>query len=431
MASKKDSKKTSKKTSKEASKKAAKKTQKKTVKLSDVRSAAAFLGKHLPPSPLLYNPWMSASYGCEIYLKLENMQPIGSFKIRGATNRIAALTPAERKKGVVAASAGNHAQGVAWGAKKLGVDATIVMPRGAPLMKIQNTESFGAKVILEGESYDEAYAHASKLAKKSGKVLVHAFDDPSVIAGQGTVALELLDQLPDVDIVVCSVGGGGLLAGISVVMEELSPKTKLFAAQAAGATAMAQSLKKGKPVTLERMSTFADGIAVGGVRKTTFDILKKSVDKMLIADDEAIAEAILTLAEKAKVVSEGAAAVSVAVLDQVRKQIKGKKVAVIVCGGNIDVNVLNRVIDRALIRKGRRLRANVLISDRPGSLARLTAVVAKVGANVIQAIHDRSEPTAALDRTEVALTLETRGPEHSREVIEALREIALDVYVSE
>lgn len=372
---------------------------------------------------------MSDAYGCEIYLKLENMQPIGSFKIRGATNKIAGLTATERKKGVVAASAGNHAQGVAWGAKRLGVKATIVMPRGAPLVKIQNTESLGAEVILAGDTYDECSAEAQRIAKKTGKILVHAFDDPAVIAGQGTVALELLDQLPDVDAIVCSVGGGGLLAGIATVYSQLRPKTKIYAAQAAGAPSMANSLKKGRPVTLDKVETFADGIAVGATRKTTFDILRKYVDKMLLADDESIAAAILTLAEKAKVVSEGAAAVSVAVLDQLKKELKGKKVAIIVCGGNIDVNVLNRVIDRGLIRKGRRLRVNVLISDRPGSLARLTATIARAGANVIQAIHDRSEPSTTLDRTEVALTLETRGHEHSAEVIRELKKEVMDLHV--
>lgn len=398
-----------------------------TVTLTDVEKAQSVLKKHLQPSPLLFNPWLSAAYGCEIYLKLENMQPIGSFKIRGATNKIALLSSKERRKGVIAASAGNHAQGVAWGAKKLGVKATIVMPRGAPLVKIQNTESLGAEVILAGDTYDECFEVARKLAKKSGKVLVHAFDDPSVIAGQGTVALELLDQMPEIDAVVCSIGGGGLMAGISTVMNELSPKTKLYGTQAKGANAMALSLKKGHPVTLDRVETFADGIAVGVTRKGPFDILKKSLDRMVTADDESIAAAILTLAEKAKVVAEGAAAVSVAVLDQLKKELKGKKVAVIICGGNIDVNVLNRVIDRGLIRKGRRLRVNVMISDRPGSLARLTAAIAGAGANVLQAIHDRSEPTTTIDQTEVALTLETRGPEHSQDVIRAIRSEVMDL----
>lgn len=407
------------------------KVQKKySLELADVRSAEAVLAKLLEPSPLLFNPWLSSTYGCEIFLKLENMQPIGSFKIRGATNKIALLNTKERRKGVIAASAGNHAQGVAWGAKKLGVKATIVMPRGAPLVKIQNTENLGAEVILAGDTYDECFEVARKLAKKTGKILIHAFDDPQVIAGQGTVALELLHQMPAIDAVVCSVGGGGLMAGIATVMSELSPKTKLFGAQAKGANAMTLSLKKGHPVSLKRVETFADGIAVGVTRQGPFNILKKSLDRMVTADDESIAAAILTLIEKAKVVSEGAAAVSIAVLDQLKKELKGKRVVVIVCGGNIDVNVLNRVIDRGLIRKGRRLRVNVMISDRPGSLAKLTAAIAQAGANVIQAIHDRSEPTTTIDQTEVALTLETRGPEHSSDVIRAIRAVVMELKLS-
>ncbi len=404
-----------------------KKNKKYSISLADVRRAGVVVKKYLPPSPLLFNQWLSDVYGCEVYLKLENMQPIGSFKIRGATNKIASLNAKERKRGVIAASAGNHAQGVAWGAKKLGVKATIVMPRGAPLVKIQSTENLGAEVILEGDTYDECFEVAQKLAKKSGKVLVHAFDDPVVIAGQGTVALELLEQMPEIDAIVCSIGGGGLMSGIATVVRELRPHTKLYGAQASGADAMTLSLKKGKPVSLARVETFADGIAVGVTRQGPFDILRKSITKMLTADDESIAAAILTLAEKAKVVSEGAAAVSIAVMDQLKKELKGKKVAVIICGGNIDVNVLNRVIDRGLIRKGRRLRVNVMISDRPGSLAKLTIAIAKAGANVIQAIHDRSEPTTTIDQTEVALTLETRGPDHSRDVIQAIRSEVMDL----
>lgn len=400
---------------------------KKSITLADVQKAREELKRYLPPSPLLYNQWMSEIYGCEIYLKLENMQPIGSFKIRGATYKISQLSSKERKRGVIAASAGNHAQGVAWGSRKLGVKSLIVMPKSAPLVKVKNTESLGAEVVLAGDNYDEAYAEALKLAKKTGRTYVHAFDDPNVIAGQGTVALELLEQLPDLDAIVCSIGGGGLLSGISTVMKQLRPEVKLIGAQASGCTAMLQSVKKGRPIKLDRVETFADGIAVAATKELPFSILKDSVDQILEADDESIAAAILTLLEKAKVVSEGAAAVSVAVLDQLRKKLKGKKVVILVCGGNIDVNVLNRVIDRGLIKIGRRLRVNVLISDRPGSLAKLTATIARVGANVIQAIHDRSEPGVTIDRTEVALTLETRGADHSAEVIEALRKEVLNL----
>jgi len=406
-----------------------KKGKKPFVSFDDVHQARLEISKYLEPSPLLYNQWLSEAFDCKIYLKLENMQPIGSFKIRGATYKISQLSEKEKKRGVIAASAGNHAQGVAWGSRQLGVKSLIVMPKSAPLVKIKNTESFGAEVVLEGDNYDEAFQAAARIAKETGRVYVHAFDDPQVIAGQGTVALEIFDQLPDVDMIVASIGGGGLMSGIAVVRDAVSPKVKLVGAQATGADSMLRSLKKGRPTEIDKVSTFADGIAVRKIRESTFHILKNSLDLILEADDEAIAAAILTLAEKAKMVTEGAAAVSLAVLDQIKKKLKGKKVVIVICGGNIDVNVLNRVFDRGLIRKGRRLRVNVTISDRPGSLAKLTAVIAEAGANVIQAIHDRSEPGVTIDRTEVALTLETRGAEHSLEVLDVLKKFSIGMEV--
>ncbi|MBC7690834.1 MAG: threonine ammonia-lyase [Methylotenera sp.] len=399
------------------------------VSLSDIQAAKNELSKYIPSSPLLLNSWLSEQYGCELYLKMENMQPIGSFKIRGATYKISQLSPADRKKGVIAASAGNHAQGVAWGSRKLGIKSLIVMPKTAPLIKVENTRMLGAEVVLEGDNYDEAYAAAQIIAKKTGRVFVHAFDDAQVIAGQGTLGLELLEQLPGVDIVIGSIGGGGLMAGVATALKELRPKTVLIGAQSSGAPSMLESFKKGSVVKLDRVDTFADGIAVKEARENLYRILAPRLSKILVADDESIAAAILTLLEKAKVVSEGAGAVSLACLDQIKKEIRGKKVVVIVGGGNIDVNVLSRVIDRGLIRKGRRLRVNVLISDRPGSLARLTELIARQGANILQAIHDRNEPSITIDKTEVALTLETRGPEHSEEVIAALKSQVLKVTI--
>lgn len=395
------------------------------VSLSDIQEARQVLNKLLPPSPLLLNPWLSEMFQCEIYLKMENMQPIGSFKIRGATYKIARLTPEEKKRGVIAASAGNHAQGVAWGSRQLGVDALIYMPKGAPLMKVQNTRSLGAAVVLEGENYDEAYTAARAMAKKTGRVFVHAFEDRQVIAGQGTVALELLEQLPDVDMVLASIGGGGLMSGLAVAMKELKPSVELIGCQATGAPSMEQSLRKGRAISLDRVVTFADGIAVGKASEAIRQLLAPRLSCILLADDERIVSAILTLVEKAKTISEGAGALPLAVLDQIRKRIKGKRVVLVIGGGNIDVNVLSRIIDRGLIRAGRRLRINVLVSDRPGSLARLTDLIARNGANILQAIHDRNEPSTMIDQTEVALTLETRGPEHSAQVIKELTQHVL------
>jgi threonine dehydratase len=390
------------------------------VTLADIQTARRELGAYLSPSPLIANPWLSEALGCELYFKLENMHPIGSFKIRGATYRITQLTPEEKKRGVIAASAGNHAQGVAWGAKRVGVQATIVMPKGATLMKVQNTRALGAEVILEGDSYDQAYEAAQERAKKTGQVFVPAFDDPFVVAGQGTVGLEILEQLPDVDAVIASVGGGGLMAGLCLAMKPLRPEVELVACQASGAPSMLKSIVEGKAIALDRVDTFADGIAVARASERIRRILAPNLGAFLEADDEAIAAAVLTLLEKAKIVVEGSGAVPLAVLQQNFERFRGRKVVVVISGGNIDVNLLSRIIDRGLTLAGRRLRLNVMLSDRPGSLARLTDLIAKQGANVLQAIHDRNEPSVKIDQTEIFLTLETRGQEHSEALIRAL-----------
>lgn len=390
------------------------------VTLEDIRKAQAFLSRHLAPSPLLHNSRLSESLGCELYLKLENMQPIGSFKIRGATYRISQLSAEERSRGVITASAGNHAQGVAWGSRLLGISAKIVMPKTAPLVKIENTRALGAEVLLFGENYDEAFSHAQSLVAHEGRVYIPAYEDPGVIAGQGVTALEILDQLPDTDMVVGSMGGGGLMSGVSIVFETLRPQGRVVGVQASGAPALVRSIQAGHVESAGPVNTFADGIAVGRASETMRDLLSGRVHRLVEVDDETTAAAVLTLLEKARIVAEGSGAIALAALEQLRDEIRGKKVVVIVSGGNIDVNVLSRIIDRGMIRKGRRLRMNVLISDRPGSLARLTQLLAAEGANILQAIHDRDEPGTRIDQTEVALTLETRGPEHSKQLIEAL-----------
>ncbi len=400
-----------------------------SVEAKDILAADAVLSKILPPSPLIRNNWMSEEFGCEVYLKLENMQPIGSFKIRGATYKISRLSTEERKRGVLAASAGNHAQGVAWGSRNFGVQATIVMPVGAPLTKIKRTQDLGAKVIFSGENYDGAYAAARKMADETGQVYVHAFEDPDVIAGQGCIALEILKQLPDVDVVIGSMGGGGLMTGVSIALKNAKKDIMTVGCQAQGSSALVQALRKKSQVTLSHSKTFADGIAVAKSSESIRALLEGVLDQAVEVDDDSIAEAVLVLIEKAKTVAEGSGAAPYAALDRVRGEIRGKKVVVIVSGGNIDLNLMNRIIDQGLIRAGRRLRVNVQISDQTGSLARLTKLIAESQANIIQAIHDRNSPTIRMDETGVELTLETRGSDHSRAVIESLKQHAIRVEV--
>jgi threonine dehydratase len=376
---------------------------------------------------LLFNPWLSAVLNCQLYLKLENMQPIGSFKIRGATYRISRLSKEERALGVIAASAGNHAQGVAWGSRELGVSAMIVMPVVAPIVKIQNTKALGAEIVLQGNNYDEAYAVACEIQKKTKRIFVHAFEDEAVMAGQGTVALEILNELPDVDFLVGSVGGGGLMAGVTTVFKALRPQVQIVGCQASGAASMIRSVQEGKVVSLKSSLTFADGIAVKHASEEMRKILAPQVDEWIEVDDNSIAAAILTLLEKAKTMAEGAGAAPLAALEQIKDKIRGKKVVLIVSGGNMDVNVLSRIIDLGLIRTGRRIRVNVWLQDRPGSLAHLTDLIAKQGANILQAIHDRNEPSTQLDQTEIALTLETHGPEHSAALMDVLKKNVLRI----
>lgn len=389
--------------------------------LSQIQSAQKTLNQYLSATPLVHNAWLSDAMGCEVFLKLETLQPIGAFKIRGATNRISKLSPEEKKRGVIAASAGNHAQGVAWGAKRLGVSAMIVMPTGAPIVKVQNTRAMGAQVILEGNSYDQAYAAAKEIMQKTNRVFVHAFEDEEVIAGQGTIGLEILEQLPEVDCVIGSVGGGGLMAGVSEVMKSLRPQVKMIACQSAKAPSMIHSVRQGKAIQLESADTFADGIALKQASERMRELLAPRIDEWVEVDEDLIAASVLSLLEKSKTLVEGSGAIVLGALSKVKHQLQGKKVALIVSGGNIDVNLLSRIIDVGLIQAGRRVRVNVLIQDRPGALAHLTDLIAKQGSNILQAIHDRNEPSTKFDQTEVELTLETRGPDHSSSLIEALK----------
>lgn len=392
-----------------------------SVTLADIESAREKLKPFLKPTPLLYNAWLSKTMHCKVYLKMENMQPIGSFKIRGATHKILNLTDEEKERGVIAASAGNHAQGVAWASHQTGVKATIVMPTTAPLVKVENTRMLGAEVALVGETYDEAFAHAQMLSRKSGAVFIHAFEDQEIIAGQGTVGLELLSQLSGIDAIISSVGGGGLIGGVATVFKAIHPNTRMIGCQALKAPSMIESIRKGKAVKLSSAETFADGICIYQASEKMRRLLDPLVDDWVGIGEDAIAAAVLTLLEKGKILAEGAGAVPLAALEKIQKKLRNKTVVLIVSGGNIDVNVLSRIVDAGLVRTGRRVRVNVMIPDRPGALAKLTQIIAQEGANILQTIHDRSEPSAKLYQTEIELTLETRGPEHSATLIDTLK----------
>lgn len=393
--------------------------------ITDFEKAYKVLKKVIHPTPLVYNEWLSKQYNCEVYLKLENMLPIGSFKMRGATYKISELTAAEKKQGVLAVSAGNHAQGVAWAAHRFKINATIVMPEGSPLTKIRNTESLGAKVVLHGNSIEECFAHAQEMMKKKKMVFVHPYHDPKVIAGQGSVGFELLEQIPDMDFVFSSIGGGGLVSGLGQVLKGKKSKAKIYAGQSSGCSAMVDSLNSGKIKSITHADTFADGIRVKNVNEDMFKFLKDVLDGQHSVDDEKLAWAILQLMEKARVIAEGAGALPLALFDQLHKKdpkkFKGKKVVLVICGGNIDVNLLERIIDRGLIESHRKVRISVPIADRPGVLHNLTKIIKDVGANVLQVVHDRDSLNTGITGTNVLFTLETKGEDHLKQLLNELK----------
>lgn len=391
----------------------------------DFKDAFGVLKKIIHPTPLVYNEWLSKQYNCHIFLKLENMLPIGSFKMRGATYKISRLTPSEKKNGVLAVSAGNHAQGVAWAAHKFGVKATIIMPIGSPLTKIRNTESLGAKVVLFGESIEDCFTHAEAMMKKQKMTFVHPYHDPNVIAGQGSVAFELLEQIPDMDYIFSSIGGGGLVSGMGQVVKGSKSKAKVIAGQATGCSAMVDSLNSGKIKAIDKAETFADGIRVKKVAPDMFESLKAVVDSSYSVDDEKMAWAILQLMEKARVIAEGAGALPLALFDQLYqkdpKKFKNKKIVLVICGGNIDVNLLERIIDRGLIESHRKVRISIPIADKPGILHQLTGVIMNQGANILQVVHDRDSSNTGISGTNVIFTLETKGEDHLKMLLKEMK----------
>lgn len=372
---------------------------------------------------LSYSNSVSELAGCKVYLKLENLQRTGSFKLRGAYNKVASLTPAEREKGVIAASAGNHAQGVALAASEYGCQAVICMPKHAPLSKIAATRSYGANVVLHGDFFDEAAAKAVELTAEYGYTFVHPFNDPEVIAGQGTIALEIMDQLSDVDAIVAPIGGGGLISGLAVAAKSVNPKIKVIGVQTENMPSMKISLENGQAIACNGKATLADGIAVKVPGNLTFSICQKYVDEVITVDESEIASAILILLERGKTVAEGAGAVPVAALMSGKiSGIRNKKVAALVSGGNIDVNNMTRVINQGLIRSQRKIFFQTIIPDIPGELVKLLSIIADTGANVLSITHERSQHGIIMGTTAVSLELETANEKHVEKLMSVLRD---------
>ena len=345
---------------------------------------------------------------CELYLKTENLQETGSFKLRGAYYKISQLTEEEKSRGIIACSAGNHAQGVAMAATQSGIQSLICMPDGAPISKVEATKQLGAEVRLVKGAYDDAYATALQLQEDTGATFIHPFDDDEVIAGQGTIGLEILDELENPDAVVVPIGGGGLISGVAYAIKHLNPNVKIYGVQAAGAASMVKSQQEGTPITLDQAETFADGIAVKHPGDITYQLVEQCVDEIVTVSEDEIAAAILALIEKQKVIAEGAGAVSVAAVLFHKLPVEGKKVVCIVSGGNIDVNILSRVITRGLLTSGRNVSLTIALTDKPGQLQEVSEIIARCGGNVVSVHHDRSDANMAITSCFLKLGLETR-----------------------
>ena len=386
--------------------------------LDDVLAARERLKNSIYYSPCTHSQMLSQMTGQDVFLKLENLQMTGSFKERGALNKIATLTADEAKRGVVAASAGNHAQGVAYHATQRGIRAVIVLPQTTPLVKVSATRGFGAEVVLHGANYDEAYEEAKRLCTAENMTFIHPFDDYLVMAGQGTIGLELLEQIDGMDAVVVPIGGGGLIGGIACAVKETNPKIKVIGVQTSRLPSMLRAVEEHHPVTIDPGTTIADGIAVRRAGEKTFPVVEKYVDEIVTVEDDEIANAILVLLEREKTLAEGAGATALAALLQKRTSLpKGAKTAVLVCGGNIDVTLLSRIIERGLVQDARLIRLRIHLLDRPGALVELTTLIAKHRVNIVDTLYNRAYYGVNLGDTSIDLTMETRGPEQVGELL--------------
>jgi threonine dehydratase len=390
------------------------------VTLDSIRSARERIRSRIYESPCAYSEALSQLTGNQLWLKLENLQMTGSFKERGALNRILTLSKEEAARGVIAASAGNHAQAVSFHATQHGIRAQICMPVTAPLNKVTQTRAYGAEVVLVGETYDDAYQEACRRQQEYGFTFLHAFNDEDVIAGQGTIGLEVLEQVPQLQALIAPIGGGGLLGGIACAIKELRPEVRVIGVQTERVPSMVEALRAHHPVTVPPAATIAEGIAVRRAGELTLPLIERYVDEMITVSEDEIANAILLLLEREKTLAEGAGAAATAALLQRKTSLSGKNVVSVVCGGNLDVTVLSRIIERGLVKDGRLVRLHVYLADRPGGLKGLVEIVAAKRGNIVDLRHERAYFGVHLGETVVDITIETRGAEHITEIVSDL-----------
>ena len=394
-------------------------------KLEDFIKAKEKLSKVLLETHLIYSPIFSKESGNKVFIKPENLQKTGSFKIRGAYNKISNLTDTEKKRGVIASSAGNHAQGVAYGAKESGIKAVIVMPKSTPLIKVESTKQYGAEVILYGDVYDDAYKKAKELEEKEGYVFVHPFNDEDVLDGQGTIALEILEELPETDIILVPIGGGGLISGIACAAKILKPEIKIIGVEPEGAASAYEAIKENKIVELKEANTIADGTAVKKIGDLNFEYIKKYVDEIITVSDYELMEAFLLLVEKHKIIAENSGILSVAATKKIKE--KNKKVVSVISGGNIDVLMISSMINKGLIRRDRIFNFSLNIPDKPGELAKVVDLIAELGANVVKLEHNQFKNLSRFKDVELQVTVETNGSEHIKNLVQAFEEKGYEV----
>ena len=395
------------------------------ITLDKIYHAAFVLKEVARRTDLIYAPNLLSD--AELYLKTENLQVTGSFKVRGAYYKISQLTDEQKKAGIIACSAGNHAQGVALAATRQGAKSVVYMPDSAPISKVEATKRLGAEVVLVAGAYDDAYAAAVKAQEETGATFIHPFDDDEVIAGQGTIGLEILEQMRDVDAVIVPIGGGGLISGVAYAIKQLQPSVKVYGVQASNAPSMFESHRQGHQITLDTVHTFADGIAVKHPGDTTFSLVEQYVDDIATVSEDEIATAILAMIEKQKLIAEGAGAVSVAAAMFHKLPIQGKKVVCLVSGGNIDVNILSRVITRGLVTSGRNANLVIALEDKPGQLVGVSEIISQCGANVVSVRHERSDPNMAISSCFLRVGMETRDFAQIEEIRRRLTEAGFEI----